>query len=134
MSASTLKKLNARAKQIRAKKPGMKYATAQKQAGAEFRAGKLGGVKKRRATRKKTVRKKVGSVKRKPAKRKKKVGSVRKRSIGSVASHTSAARRLLEEQLAWNLLNISQAKTKMAKRKLQKRSTILKRKLKGLSA
>lgn len=135
MSTTTLKKITTRAKAIY--KKGGKWQTAIKKAGAEYRSGKISRVKKKR---KPAKRKKVGAVKRKAAPRKRVGAAPRKRArpakraVGSVASHTSAARRILEEQLAWNLLNISLAKTKMPKRKLQKRSAALKRKLKGLSA
>lgn len=60
---NALKKINARAKQLKKLHPDKKYKTLQKQAGAEFKSGKL-----------KAKRKKVGKVakivKRKPAARK----------------------------------------------------------------
>lgn len=74
MSAGTaLKKINARAKALKKKHPGKKYKTLQKQAGAEYRAGKLKAKRKpakrkaakktttrRKTTRRKTTRRKVG--------------------------------------------------------------------------
>lgn len=45
-AGSALKKINARVKYLAKRHPGKKRVTLQKQAGAEYRAGKLGGVKK----------------------------------------------------------------------------------------
>jgi len=137
MSTTTLKKITGRAKAIY--KKGGTWKGAIKKAGAEYRAGKISGVKKKR---KPAKRKRVGAVKRKSAPRKRvgtaprkrKTPAPRKRAVGSVASHTAAAARLVKEQLAWNLLNISQAKKKVVKRKLQKKSAVLKRKLRALTA
>jgi hypothetical protein len=135
MSTTTLKKITGRAKAIY--KKGGTWQGAIKKAGAEYRSGKISGVKKKR---KPVKRKKVGAVKRKAAPRKRVGAAPRKRTrpakraVGSVASHTKAAANILKEQLAWNLLNISQAKKKVVKRKLQKKSAVLKRKLKALSA
>lgn len=136
MSTTTLKKITGRAKAIY--KKGGTWQGAIKKAGAEYRSGKISGVKKKKKAPAK--RKRVGAVKRKAAPRKRVGAPPRKRSrpatraIGSVASHTAAAARLVKEQLAWNLLNITQAKKKTVKRKLQKKSAVLKRKLKALTA
>jgi len=56
---NALKKINARAKALKKKHPGKKYKTLQKQAGAEYRAGKLKTHKKRKPAAKKVARKKV---------------------------------------------------------------------------
>jgi hypothetical protein len=58
---NALKKISARVKQLRKKNPGRKYSSLQKQAGKEFKAGKL------KAKRKPAAKK---AAKRKPAKRK----------------------------------------------------------------
>jgi hypothetical protein len=55
-AGSALKKINARVKHLARLHPGKKRVTLQKQAGAEYRAGKLGGVKSRRKTVKKIKR------------------------------------------------------------------------------
>lgn len=59
---NALKKISARAKALKKKHPGKKYKTLQKQAGAEYRAGKLKAKRKpaakKKATRKKTTRRK----------------------------------------------------------------------------
>lgn len=63
---NALKKINERAKALKKKHPGKKYKTLQKQAGSEYRAGKLTGTKKklsksRVVTKKRKVsRRKVG--------------------------------------------------------------------------
>lgn len=68
MAAGTaLKKINARAKALKKKHPGKKYRTLQKQAGAEYKAGKLKA--KRKPAKRKTVKRKAVA-KRKPAARK----------------------------------------------------------------
>lgn len=64
--ATALKKIRARAKQLKKKSPGAKYQNLMKKAGAEYRAGKL------------KTRKKSSSRKRKPAKRK---GVARKKTF-----------------------------------------------------
>lgn len=50
---TALKKINARVKYLQTRHPGKKRVTLQKQAGKEYKAGKLGGVKKNPSTRKK---------------------------------------------------------------------------------
>lgn len=50
---AALKKINARVKQLQKKHPGSKRVTLQKQAGKEYRAGKLKAVRKKSAPRKK---------------------------------------------------------------------------------
>ena len=49
--SSILKKINARVKQLKKKHPGAKRSTLQKQAGREFKAGKL---KKKKSTKQST--------------------------------------------------------------------------------
>ena len=60
---AALKKIQARVKKLRKKHPGAKFRTLQKQAGAEYRAGKLKTRKKRSAPkRRKAVRRRVSAV------------------------------------------------------------------------
>lgn len=75
MAAGTaLKKINARAKQLKKKHPNAKYKTLQKQAGAEYRSGKLkakrkAAPKKKRAVKRRKVSSAVGAVRRKKVRR-----------------------------------------------------------------
>jgi hypothetical protein len=79
---AALKKINARAKALKKKHPGKKYRTLQKQAGAEYKAGKL-----------KTKRKKVGTTKKRKVGAKK-IGAPRKRKrIGATRGNTSGNTR-----------------------------------------
>jgi hypothetical protein len=60
---AALKKIQARVKKLRKKHPGAKFRTLQKQAGAEYRAGKLKTKRKHTIHKKKSVhRKRVSSV------------------------------------------------------------------------
>jgi hypothetical protein len=65
MAANALKKINARAKALKKKHPGKKYKTLQKQAGAEYKAGKL---KSKRPAKRKPAKR---AARRGPAKRRK---------------------------------------------------------------
>jgi len=71
---NALQKINKRAKQLQKKHPGKKYRTLQKQAGKEFKAGKLKtrkkkvGAAKKKAVRKRTVKKSVRKVVRRAVK------------------------------------------------------------------
>lgn len=143
MAAGALKKITTRAKAIY--KKGGTWKGAIKKAGVEYRGGKLGKVgsaKKKRvgAVKKKRVgavkKKRVRSVRGLPVRRV--VGATSKgarksRAVGSVASHKAAAKSIVKEQLAWNLLNQSQAKTVRSRKKLAKRTAKLKKELKALS-
>lgn len=53
--------------------------------------------------------------------------------VGSVSYYTTKARKLVEEQMAWLLLQISQTKKKSVRNKLLKKKTALSAKLRGLS-
>lgn len=71
--SNTLKKITARAKQLRSKHPGKKWTTYVKEAGKEYRAGKIGVVqsgvvigrvkKRRKKTTVRRKRRKVGAYK-----------------------------------------------------------------------
>ncbi len=129
MAGSTIAKISKRASQLY--KKGGTWKQAQAKARKEYQSGKIGKVKKKR----------VGAVKKKRvgAVRKRRVGAVKKktvgrtRAVGSVASHKAAAKGMIKEQLAWNLLNQSQAKTVRSRKKLAKRTAKLKKELKALS-
>lgn len=76
--ANALKKIVARVKVLRKKHPNAKYKTLQKQAGREFKAGKLKARRKpaaKKVTRKRTVKRKRIS------------------SVGAVASRVAAVRK-----------------------------------------
>lgn len=70
--ATALDKINKRVKHLARLHPGKKRVTLQKQAGAEYRAGKLGRVKKKKSVHKKSVHRKKHHTK------KKSVGSPRR--------------------------------------------------------
>lgn len=75
MAANTaLAKIQKRVKQLRKDHPNMKFRNAQKQAGAEYRAGKLGAVR--------STAKKAAGVKAKPAKKKTVIRTERLTTIG----------------------------------------------------
>jgi hypothetical protein len=137
MSATTLKKINKRAKQIRARHPGKSWKAAQKQAGKEVSAGKVG-----RVSRKRKAKKKVGAVARhKPRVRKaapkyyarevhevRRVGAISytggKVKISGTADVENAKRQLraqLGEQAGWLDVAISTEKTKAGKNRLRKK-------------
>jgi hypothetical protein len=131
MAAGTaLRKINARVKVLAKKHPGKKRVTLQKQAGKEYRAGKLGGVKRKKVSKKKVHHKKP---------RHKKIGSSRqvgkdrtdnKRvsiTVGSItaAQAKSVIRSRTKDHLATALLQRDLATTKTAKKKISKRITTL---------
>jgi hypothetical protein len=147
MSATTLKKINKRAKQIRAKHPGKSWKAAQKQAGKEVSSGKVGSVRKRRK-----APKKIGKVAHhKPRVKKaapkyyarevhevRRVGAIKytggKVSISGTVSavtkrdYDKARHRYLSlvEQLGWYMALISQEKNSREKKRLQQRARGLK--------
>ena len=125
MAASTLKKITTRAKAIRKKKPGIKWVTAVKQAGAEYR--KKGKPRKKSAKKKRPARKTT-------RRRKKTVGARVGRVSGqpTVAQLKRAAKDLLEVRLGKNLVSIEKAKGVRAKKKLQKVKAKIKKELRGL--
>lgn len=119
MAASVLKKITTRAKQIRKKHPGKKWSLAVKEAGREYRNGKISGTAKKRT---------------KAAPRKKSSGGKRVGSVGPTLGQEEASlRRKLKEQLGWMLVTIEQAKTKTEKNKLRKKAVEIRRKLRALS-
>lgn len=139
MASTALKKINARVKFLAKKHPGKKRVTLQRQAGKEYREGKLGGHKKKVVHKKKAVHKKrrVGSTARKTTN----VGADkvdRKRvsvNIGGItkAQAKSVIRDTTREQLAWALLQRDTAKTKTARRKISKKVISLRTELRNFS-
>ena len=126
--STALAKINARVKQLAKKHPHAKRVSLQKQAGCEYRAGKLGGVKR------KTVKKKsVGRARVKRFKGRCRVGASvaphkdandNKRTeiiIGSVSSHVSATRKALVRDIARAETRKLLAKKAAEKKKIQKR-------------
>lgn len=125
--STALAKINARVNVLAKKHPKTKRVTLQKQAGREYRAGKLGGVKKKKAVH----HKKVHHARKVSYKRKKVSGTDKSHAdgvdrkkvditIGSVASHLSAAKKKLKYEIGMKQADILTAKTKKAKNKLRK--------------
>jgi hypothetical protein len=142
MSATTLRKINKRAKQIRAAHPGKSWKAAQKQAGKEVSSGKVGSTMRKKGGRKKT-RRKVGAVaSHKPRVRRHKPKTVTAREIHEVkrvgaisytggkvkisgTADVEAAKRQLRaklgEQAGWLDVAISSEHTKTGKNRLRKK-------------
>jgi len=125
--SNALSVINKRVEQLAKKHPGSKRTTLQKQAGREYRAGKLGRIRK--------PAKKKSHTRKKAARPKRRVGAVNTKSrthtdankfksvnigIGSVAGHLSAARRLQVHKLGILEAKKFTAKTAKAKRHLTK--------------
>jgi len=107
-----LKKITARAKALKKKHPGKKYKTLQKQAGKEYKAGKLRGAvgSVRKKARKKSVRKPIKPRKRKAAKPRS-IGAKRRKTVSlKNVQHVIVKRR---GKKSWQQI----AGTKRAKRK-----------------
>jgi hypothetical protein len=140
--SNALAKINKRVKQLQKRHPGAKRTTLQKQAGREYRAGKLGGVRKNprrplkhkekpakntwhplntgKPKKKRVIRRpdSMKGVSRNTDKTDNKRVSI---SVGSVAHHVSAAKKALVQEIGWNEATKLTAKTAKAKRALQKR-------------
>jgi len=137
--STTLKKITARAKHIRHTHGGT-WKAAVKKAGAEYRAGKIHGVKKKSA--KKTARKKV-------VRRIKKLHHLEGKAIHALhgvhstfqaaaigglttAQHIAHAKKKIVQEIATAEAHKFAAGKKMAKRKIAKRITALKSKYRKL--
>jgi hypothetical protein len=140
MASSALKKITTRAKHIR-RIHGGTWKTAIKKAGAEYRAGKIHGVKKRIAGKKKSRKKIVRRVKALHAaegKAIRRLGGVRSTfqaaAIGGLttAQHLAHAKKKIVHDIATAEAHKFTAKTKTAKRKISKRVTALKSKYRKL--
>lgn len=88
--SNTLKKITARAKQLRKASPKMEWKTAVKKAGAEYRAGAKKKVTKKAAPKKRAV-KKVGA---RPATVKRAAGSV---AVSAGATFAALRKKLLQD-------------------------------------
>lgn len=122
MAATALKKITTRAKQIRKKHPGKSWKAAIKQAGAEYRGGKISGVRKKRVARKspkKTARKRTA----------RKVSGM---PVMPSGSSIVAARRETKEKLGWAMATQATAKTKREKKAMGVKIAELKKKYKAL--
>ncbi len=129
---NALKKINARVKHLQKLHPNTQRKTLQKQAGREYRAGKLGAVRKSRPKKqraKKAARKRVvRKVKRLHAAEGRAI-----KSLGSVSSHLSAARAKIKEQIGWAEVQRFTAHKVSTKRKIGKHIANLKSQYRKLS-
>jgi hypothetical protein len=139
MPNDALAKIRRQAVKIRNKNPGMKYQTALKKAGREYREGKISGVK-----RKGGKRKGRGAVGTKP--KYKVVHEVRRISgvsykggsvsLSGVADIEKAKKDLLYklgEQAGWLEVAISQEKTVTGRKKLNKKLREIKAEMRRIS-
>jgi hypothetical protein len=123
MATNTLKKITSRAKQLRKKRPGISWKSAVKSAGLEYRQGKIGKAKRKASPKKKTPakRKRVGAAKKKTTTQKKV-----EISVGTVAGHMGAAKKMLLDDIGRKDAQIFAATKKSVKNKLRKQLTKLK--------
>ena len=126
--SNALKVINNRVKQLQKKYPNSKRTVLMKTAGAEYRAGKLGGKKKKSASRSRS--RSVGRIKQRSRKRvgravaphkdvmdRKKVDIV----IGSVSSHISTAKKAIVRDIAKAESRKLLARKAVDRRKIQKK-------------
>ena len=129
-ASAVLRKITTRAKHIR-RLHGGSWKAAIKKAGAEYRGGrKMSGTRKR-----KTRKRKAKVVRMKTVRRVRRLHAAEGRaihSLGSVASHTQAAKKLIEHQIGKLETQKYTAKKKSTKRKIQKRISALKTKYRKL--
>lgn len=143
--ANTLKKITARAKQLRKKHPNTAWKNLVKQAGREYRTGKLGPTKKKYYQRGSSVKSFDAALKaKKPGKRKSASGKTyyerrKNRSDmpgqltgASVSQLKSELKNRLEDQLGKQLVRREMAPTKTRRRKVNKQVVETRRKLKKL--
>lgn len=120
--SNALAKINARVKQLQKKHPKSKRTSLQKQAGREYRAGKLGGVKK--SSVKKKVARRVGVVKKKAAKVSSHNDGIDSKTttihIGSVQHHIGSAKKALIHDIGMKEARMLTLKKAADKRKLRK--------------
>lgn len=153
-SSPALSKITARAKQIRRSSPRTKWTAAIKQAGADYRAGRLGAIKliERGETKKTPVKKtyRVNRTKKGLFKGTSRVGSISRISavattrkpapqspwpgyvsgVGqSIAGLKSTIRQKLEMQLGTAYVLLNKTIGKMKRRKVQKKITAIKSQL-----
>jgi hypothetical protein len=118
---AALKKIQARVKKLRKKHPGAKFRTLQKQAGAEYRAGKL------------KTRRKKSAPKRKTAKAKRRMVS----AVGAVKHKRTVARRRRNPKTVTVIKYRTMGRVKHAKKRrkryVKKRVVARRRKVGGMS-
>jgi hypothetical protein len=129
MPTSTLKKITTRAKEIY--KKGGTWKGAIKKAGAEYRSGKVAKVihmkrKKRKVsgTLSGQGSSAISGMRKRRIVRKKSVS--RRRTIGTVASHVSKAKKMIADKIGIAETQKFKAPKKMQKRKIAKRISKLK--------
>lgn len=127
--ANALAKIRTRAKAILKKHPNKKYQTALKEAGRDYRNGKIAGVKKKGAK-----KKRVGSAPKKKATPKRPSTSRRIGNIGgeSLAQSQASTLRLLKDKLGWYRAAQITAKTKPEKKRLGVKIREVESKIKAL--
>lgn len=118
--STTLKKITAEAKRIVKRAPKTKWVNAIKQAGAKYRAGKLGTVKKKAA--KKAVKKAA----KKKATRARRVGSVAPKvsagfGLTNIQGSIAGIKRATVEQIGKLEARKFAAKTKTEKKRIAKK-------------
>lgn len=148
--SNTLKKITTRAKQIRKAHPSMAWKNAVKKAGAEYRAGKIGAVRKKAKTKfRQTGTSKTAADKqrtaRRPGKRKSASGKVyyeRRKNRSDVPFSLSGIssgklggelKKRLKEKLAMALLRRDLAISRTIRNKYADEAYYLKQQLKRLS-
>jgi hypothetical protein len=136
IAMSALTKIVAHAKKLY--KRGGSWKAAIKKSGVAYRAGKLGRVKGAVPKRRKKLagtKKRAGGSRRKTVKRVKSLHAAEGRaikSLGSVSSHISMAKKQLKEQIGWAEADRFAATTKTAKRKKGRHIAELKSKYRKL--
>lgn len=128
MAANALKKITTRAKEIVRKSPGTKWINAVKKAGAEYRSGKISGVKKKVGAKKNA--RKIQGTKKKTAPRRRSIGATPGATGGSLESQL---KKQLTNQLGWMLVHVRTAKNVTQKRALNKKAAAITKKLRALS-
>jgi hypothetical protein len=122
MAKTDLKKVQREAKKIRERHPNMSNAHVMKKAWSEARGGKVSGVKKKRAEKRKAVGKKRKAVGAKP----RRVGAISytggkvKISGTQVEETKKKLRHEIADQLSWLEVLKSQETTKRGKEQIQK--------------
>jgi hypothetical protein len=126
MAKTTLQKINARAKAIRKKKPGISWKQAQKEAGKEISGIRSHG--KKNAKRVARTKRRVGNVEQKyeVVHQLKPVsgityrgGTIQLAGVGDVNRQKAALKATLGQQAGWLDVAISSAKTKREKNALR---------------
>ena len=141
MATPAIVKIGKRAKAIHKAHPKGTYQAALKKASAEYRAGKLGGVKKKKpAAKKKSAPKKRVS---KSLRKRSRLGAASNGSdrfdskrvnitVGSISSQEARLKKTLAEKIGWYEAALLSAKTAKGKRNMEKKIRALKVKYRRL--